>query len=231
MHQRLCSRKQEACTSGRVSYISQVRKKTRTTVREQPSFIETARKAQIIEAATASIAELGFMNASLAQIAKRAGISKSVIGYYFPTRDDLVREAVDKFYMTGHLQMMAHIETGKTPTETLRLYIKHNLAYIDENRLATKAMSEIVANFRTSAGELVFQARDAEPMIAGTAALFGWGQETGEFRPFDTRVMAVTLRAAVDAFAAQLAAAPEMDVQRYVEELTELFLRAARKES
>ena len=42
---------------------------------ERQSFIEIARRKQIIECAIDAIAELGFAQASLAQIAKRAGVS------------------------------------------------------------------------------------------------------------------------------------------------------------
>ena len=212
-------------------YISDVRTKNSSNVRQEPTFIEAARRTQIIEAAIGTVAELGFGNASLAQIAKRAGISKSVIGYYFPTKDDLVRQAVDYFYGTGHSTMMEQVQNVSSPTEMLRIYISSNIDYIDKNRTATLAMGDIIANFRGPDGELVYKPQDEEPLIAGTEALFKWGQETGEFRLFDARIMAVTLRRAIDAFATQLQMNPELDIPHYVAELTDLFLAAARNPS
>ncbi|MGA9830159.1 MAG: TetR family transcriptional regulator, partial [Trebonia sp.] len=47
--------------------------------RKARTFIETARRAQIMAAAIDTIAELGFGQASLARIAERAGTSKGVI--------------------------------------------------------------------------------------------------------------------------------------------------------
>ena len=58
------------------------------------SFIEEARRAQIVGFAIDTIAELGYGQASLARIAGRAGISKGVIGYHFAGKDDLMREVV-----------------------------------------------------------------------------------------------------------------------------------------
>jgi AcrR family transcriptional regulator len=208
-----------------------VRLKSGTAVRGAPTFIEAARRAQILNAALETIADLGFMNASLAQIAKRAGISKSVIGYYFPSKDDLVRAAVDQFYVTGHTTMMGQIENVTTATEMLRLYVRTNVTYIDQNRVATRGIGEIIANFRTPDGQPVFRIEDAEPMVLGTAALFEWGQKTGEFRAFDTRVMAVLLRGAMDTFGQQLSANPELDAENFINEVTETFIRATRKES
>jgi AcrR family transcriptional regulator len=46
---------------------------------QQRSFIEEARRRQIIASAVEVISEVGFGNASLARIAEHAGISKGVI--------------------------------------------------------------------------------------------------------------------------------------------------------
>ncbi len=206
-----------------------MRTKINPGVRDEPTFIEAARKAQLIAAALETIADLGFTNASLARIAERARISKGVIGYYFPGKDDLVRAVVDSFYLTGHEQMMATLKGAKTATDLLTQYIATNIAYIDQNRVATRAIGDIIANFRKPNGEPHYKVEDTEPMVAGTAAMFEWGQETGEFRKFDSRVMAVTLRSAIDTFSGQLALNPRLDVAAYTRELTELFLRATRE--
>lgn len=212
----------------RAIYISDVRTKNDSAVREGPTFIEAARKAQIIAAATQAIADVGFAHASLARIARQAGISKGVIGYYFPSKDDLVRAVVDSFYLTGHEQMMATLKDSQSAGELLSTYIATNVGFIAENRAAARAITDIITNFRKPDGEPHYRVEDTEPLIAGTAAMFAWGQETGEFRSFDTRVMAVTLRAAVDGFAGQLATTPSLDVAAYTRELTELLQRAVR---
>ena len=48
-----------------------------------------------------AIAELGFAQASLAQIAKRAGVSTGVILYYFAGKDDLIRAVIAHIFATG----------------------------------------------------------------------------------------------------------------------------------
>jgi AcrR family transcriptional regulator len=207
-----------------------MRTKISSPVREQPTFIEAARKAQIIEAALTTISELGFANASLAQIARRASISKGVIGYYFPTKDALIEAAMEHFYMAGHGSMMAELDKCKTPVEMLSRYIETNLQYIADNRVGTRAVGEVVANFRRPNGELFYKAEDAEPMIQGTEAIFAWGQQAGDFRAFDKRIMAVTLRGAIDNFGSQLATNEDLDVELYARELKELFMHAVRKD-
>jgi AcrR family transcriptional regulator len=203
--------------------------KNSTSVRATPTFIEAARRKQILEAAVDTIAEIGFANASLAQIAKRAGISKSVIGYYFPSKDDLVKAVVENFYLTVHEEMMEHLKTATNATEMLRRYIRQNMQYIADNRVGTRAVGEIAANFRTPEGEPVYRLQDSELMVQGTAAMFDWGQQAGEFRKHDSRVMAVMLRGAMDNFSMYLGAYPDLDVEHYIAEVTELFVRAAAK--
>jgi TetR/AcrR family fatty acid metabolism transcriptional regulator len=61
---------------------------------EERSFIERARRGQIVQCAIDAIAELGYANASLAEIARRAGVSKGVISYHFEGRRELVEEVV-----------------------------------------------------------------------------------------------------------------------------------------
>lgn len=56
-----------------------------------------------------------------------------------------------------------------------------------------------------------------------------WGQETGEFREFDVRVMATTIRRSVEGPVFLLAGAPETDLTAYAEELVTLFDLATRR--
>ena len=63
----------------RVCYILTMRIKDKPDGQSRPTFTEAARRIQIIECAIETLATLGYAQASLAHIAKRAGISKGVI--------------------------------------------------------------------------------------------------------------------------------------------------------
>jgi len=62
------------------------------------SFVETARRQQIVECAIDAIAEVGYGRASLAEVARRAGVSKSLLLYHFAGKDELVDEVVRAVY-------------------------------------------------------------------------------------------------------------------------------------
>jgi AcrR family transcriptional regulator len=196
---------------------------------KRPSFIEAARRAQLIECAIETIATLGYAQASLAQIARRANISKSVITYYFASKEELLEQVVTEIY-TAAVQAVTP-QTAAQPTAQLRLqaYIRSAVDYIGTHRMQMVALLEIALNFRTADGKLRYSGTE-EWILTALEALLRQGQEEGGFRAFDLRVMAVTIRRAIDAVAPLFAANPNLDVESYAQELVTLFDRATRKE-
>ena len=83
------------------------------------SFIERARRAQIVAAAIEVIVEEGIGQASLARIAGRAGISKGVVSYHFAGKDALMTQVVVSVYESGAEFMTPHIRAATTPREQL----------------------------------------------------------------------------------------------------------------
>ena len=69
-------------------------------VKQRPrSFIEQSRRAQIVDAAISTIAEVGYAKASFARIAERAGLSSTgLISYHFANRAELIAEVVDRVF-------------------------------------------------------------------------------------------------------------------------------------
>ena len=61
----------------------------------RPTGDHTAKRAELLRAATTVIAEEGFANASLRKVAMRAGCTTGAVTYYFANKDDLVRQLVE----------------------------------------------------------------------------------------------------------------------------------------
>jgi AcrR family transcriptional regulator len=197
---------------------------------KERTFTEVARRAHIIEAAIETIATLGYAQASLAQIAKRARISKGLISYHFSGKDELIEQVVEHVYTTGTKFMVPRMLATGSARELLRTYIEVNVEFIGAHRQEMQALVEIFANVRTAEGKPRFDQGAEEPIIAATEAIFVRGQEEGDFRPFATRVMAITLRRAIDAVTTQTATNPAFDTESYGRELADLFDHATRKE-
>jgi AcrR family transcriptional regulator len=197
---------------------------------KRPTFIEAARRAQLIECAIETMATLGYAQASLAQVAKRANISKSVITYYFTSKEELIEQVVTEIYTAAVQAVTPQIAAQPTARLRLQAYIRSAVDYIGTHRMRMVALLEIVLNFRTADGKLRYSGTTQEWILTALEALLRQGQEEGDFRAFDLRVMAVTIRRAIDAVAPLLAAHPNLDTDSYARELVTLFDRATRKE-
>jgi AcrR family transcriptional regulator len=196
-------------------------------MRVKDSVTASARRAQIIIAAIDTIAELGYGNASFARIAKRAGISSTrLISYHFDDKAELVQAVVGAVLAEAGEYMRKRLHAAGTRTEQLAAYIESNLEFIAEHPTAIRAVIEIAANARADDGTPLLRTESAEDPLGLLATMFRDGQDAGEFRAFDPVVMAVTLRAAIDA----AASTPHLDPHAYAAELVTLFTLATRKE-
>ena len=198
---------------------------------DRRSFIERARRAQIIDAAASVIAEEGFGQASLARIARRAGVSKGVISYHFAGKNELIMQVVVAVYEAGGTEMGPVIEAAGPPRARLAAYLRSNLEFLAKNPTKVRALMEIFTSFRAEDGKLPFDATSDEPVLAPLLETFRAGQASGEFTDFDPMVMARTVRAAIDALPPQMSAYPDLDVAAYAEQLVALFDRATRSPS
>jgi AcrR family transcriptional regulator len=188
------------------------------------SFIEEARRAQIVSFAIDTIAELGYGQASLARIAQRAGVSKGVIGYHFAGKDDLIREVVAEVLARAWEYMEPRIRAASSGPEMLRAYIESNLAFMGAYRNHVIAIAEIARNARGADGEPSVDPAVLEGAVKSLVQLLASFQKTGEFRmDFDPLVMATAIRAAIDAVPRRLVNDPGLDLEHYGRELAILF--------
>src|SRR5260370_13281634 len=104
------------------------------------SFAETARRAQMVDCAIDTIAEVGFAKASVDQIAKRAGVSKGVITYHFPNKEEIVDAIIEKVMAAGRAYMEPRIRAETSAAGRLRAYIESDLEFIDAYRKSLIAL-------------------------------------------------------------------------------------------
>ena len=197
---------------------------------EERSFIDIARRAQIIECAINAIAELGYAKASLAEIAKRAGVSKGVISYHFAGKSELMQQVISTVMEKAGAVMLPRIFAEHSAAGMLRAYIESNLEFLDSHRNHIMALMYISGGARRDDGKpMIDLTLTFDPAVRELENLLRSGQEQGEFREFSPRVMAVTIRSAIDTVSLQLAVYPELDLKLYANELATLFNVATRK--
>lgn len=145
------------------------------------SFIETARRRQLIEAAVATINEIGYHRASLAEIANRAHVAKSAVVYYFGSKEALLLELVETVFAGLGQSVLAAVDGMEEPAERLRAYAEAYLARVDADRHAIAAAVEIVVSHRTSDGTPLYLVEDDED-TALLSSILRAGMETGKFQ-------------------------------------------------
>jgi AcrR family transcriptional regulator len=189
-------------------------------VSKKRTFTELARRAQIVDAAIDTIAELGYANASFGRIAKRAELSSTgMISYYFEGKNELEGEVIAAVLRQAGEFVGPRLEAAPTHRERLRAYIEANLEFVATYPTHTRALAEIVTGSRYRAPG-VGQVVDAFEQLAEQLRA---GQRAGEFRQFDARVMAIAIRGAIDATVGQFACDPSIDVVADARELAQTF--------
>ena len=193
------------------------------------TFTEEARRAQIVACTIDTLAELGYADTSFARVAERAGISKSVISYYFAGKEELLRRVVEQVLAEAAAYMMPRIEAaGESARATLAVYLRSNLEFIRDHGDGITAVTEIVLGAR-AARRAPGVAGGLDRALKPLQDILSRGQERGEFTAFDTRTMAWSIRGLIDGVHRRRIADPEFDFDRGIDELAALVDRATRR--
>jgi betaine-aldehyde dehydrogenase len=172
--------------------------------------MEDARRRQLVEVTIDSLAELGYVGTTLAQIAARAGVSPGLVAHYFGDKDGLLDAAFRSLARRVGNQVRARLRRVSTPRGRIQAVIDANLAPEEfEQRTGTawlafwgqvlqvKTLKRVqsvyqqrtLSNLRSSLKELVppDEAQRLAAMIAAMidgvwlrAALSGWREADSE---------------------------------------------------
>lgn len=89
---------------------------------------EDTRRSQLIEVTIDSLAEVGFVGTTLAEIAGRAGVSPGLVAHYFGDKDGLLEAAFRSLMRRVGEQVRARLRRARSPRERLEAVIDANLA-------------------------------------------------------------------------------------------------------
>ncbi|MBF6171559.1 TetR family transcriptional regulator [Nocardia blacklockiae] len=182
------------------------------------------RREQLLRATVEVVAEWGYEGASFARIVEHAGMSSTrLISYHFASKDVLMGEALGYVVQRAGEFMRGRIDRAEGAAGKLAAYIRSNLEFLAAEPVRAKAAVAIVSHLRVRSDS----AQQNDVSVALLEAWFVAAQATGEMREFDPTVMAVSVRAAIDAAVGRMVAG-EVDPDRYADELVALFDAATR---
>jgi betaine-aldehyde dehydrogenase len=89
---------------------------------------EEARRVQLVEVTIDSLAEVGYVGTTLAEIARRAGVSAGLVAHYFGEKDGLLEAAFRTLARSLAVRLRAGLAQARTPRGRVQAIIDTNLA-------------------------------------------------------------------------------------------------------
>ena len=153
------------------------------------SFIELARRRQLVDAAIETIADVGLAKASNAAIAARAQVSPALINYHFGSRQGLI----DQMRATIQQRVdeaMEPVEADDSYVSALEGMLRRFAAYCLDNLPAMLVLTQFERH--DQAGRAT---EDAERVkgLEELRSFIAEGQRCGQFGPVDARLVASVL--------------------------------------
>jgi AcrR family transcriptional regulator len=197
------------------------------------TFTQRKRRDQLVECTIEAIVELGYPRTTVAEVARRAGVSKGVVTYHFPAKDDLIQAVISDVIaeMAQYLEpRLRAADPLQYPERFIAAYLTTWTGYIQTHGRQVLALVRIYNAFRDETGRPnpAFDVRATDITIV--AQILRHGQKAGRLGSFDPHITATVMKAALDDLLTQYAGNPELDVRAYGAELVAMFERATRPE-
>lgn len=203
--------------------------KTRRPARTARTFTETARRAQIVQCAADVIAESGYARATMAEIARRAGVAKSVISYHFADKNELIQELIRTAVGTFTEFIEPRLAAQASAGGKIGAYLTGSADYVTTYPNLHLAVLEIASNALDPDGLPLVTSMPLETHKPALEQILLDGQRTGELRDFDVHVMAGLVRSSVThTMVLAQRANPGLDPHAYARELITAFDLATR---
>lgn len=176
------------------------------------SVTEQARRAQIVDAAIATLAELGYGSTSFKRIAARAGLSSTgLISYHFRGKQELVDEVYAEVHRRFTAFVLDRVDRSDSARGELEAFLRANLRFMAAHRIEMVALLQVRPH--------VSAADNADDDHRKMADLLREGQSAGEFREFDADAMAIFVLALRNGVLARAADHAEVDLDLCEREL------------
>ncbi len=170
--------------------------KNRKTKKE--TFIEKARRQQILEVAFRMFAEKGFNQTSIDEIADEVGVSRGVIFYYFDGKRELGQATILQSLRQYGQYVQKRIATRRTNKTKLLEFVDACLDYQLEHRTDYLVVFDTMGCFGPTEEKYALLARVNRITREMLIDLIRQGQEAGEFGNFPVNDLADVLHGAVD---------------------------------
>jgi AcrR family transcriptional regulator len=151
---------------------------------------------RILEAAETLFARYGLEKTTLADIARRAHLSKATLYHHFPEgKESIFRVAVDGIIETRWQRVLAHVKAGATPDDRLRRYLEERIAIFDREIMVRGIAPEVWTNLKPWIEHALESHLERERALIRD--LLDEGIAAGTIRPFDSSLAARIIQSAL----------------------------------
>ena len=178
---------------------------------ESGTFIERARRAQLIEVTIELVADEGYRGASLARIAERAGISKAAVLYHFASKDALVN-AAHEHTLTELVASVRRALVATASVDGPAAYIRTMVGHLGEHPRHTRMLIEAMSHG--------FGEHGAAERWQALAQIL---ESAWPGRYSDSRTMAVIIGGAIDGIINESLQDPDYDTAAAAEQLVAMI--------
>jgi AcrR family transcriptional regulator len=165
---------------------------------DKMTFIEEARRKQLVEVAIETIASEGFINTTLADIARRADISKGVISYHFDSKDELINEVIHALLRESYDYIRPRVDAVSPAPDKLSAYVRASFEYMALYRDRAAAQVDLWGSFVSTDAKHDFNATAYDPCRRFLSIILRQGHEEGSLRPVNVTALASTIQAMID---------------------------------
>jgi TetR/AcrR family transcriptional regulator len=146
-------------------------------------------RAAILKSALEEFAHEGVTGARTDEIARRAGVNKALLYYYFKDKEGLYAAALEQVFTGLHDHVMQVLDhAGLPPREKLLKYVAAHFDYIASSpvypRLVQREFMRTTGKTLSPVASRILE-RYGKPIYMKLAALIRDGVESGDFRDLD----------------------------------------------
>ncbi len=145
----------------------------------------------ILKVAEESFAKNGYRGVSLQEIAETAGISKSLIFYYFKDKKELYQKLLSKSLDLVLVQLKKAIASQKSPTKKIEEFVKSYFELLLNEEHLIQILARETSNPESETAAFVI--KQSRKIIDILASVIEEGIKKGAFRDFSPRISAISL--------------------------------------
>lgn len=173
------------------------------------TFVEEARRRQIVGNAIDALAEQGFAASSLATIARRTRVSKGLISYHFAGKDDLVQAVLAELIARSSRFVAERVRPAPVGAGRLAAYVGASFEFMVRRPTEVAAMIELWGGMAPGDAKRRFSAAAYAPCRAAVERILCQGMEAGEIDCAAPSAAATSIQGAIDGVMFQWAYDPE----------------------